>query len=51
MDRGAWWATVSGAVMSQTRLKQLSTQHTVLPSFVVNVHGFGIFRCTFSIFT
>ena len=25
MDRGAWWATVHGVSMSQTRLKRLST--------------------------
>ena len=27
MDRGAWWATVHGVTMSQTRLNQLSVQH------------------------
>ena len=27
MDRGAWWATVSGVTKSQTRLKRLS-RHT-----------------------
>ena len=27
MDRGAWWATVHGVTMSQTRVKQLS-MHT-----------------------
>ena len=31
--------------------EQLSIQHTVLPSFVLNVRGFGILQCTFSIFT
>ena len=25
MDRGAWWAAVSGVAQSQTRLKQLSS--------------------------
>ena len=24
MDRGAWWATIYGVTLSQTRLKQLS---------------------------
>ena len=27
MDRGAWWATVHRVTESQTRLRQLSTQH------------------------
>ena len=33
MDRGTWWATVHGVAKSQTRLKQLSSQHnrTLLP--------------------
>ena len=27
MDRGAWWATVHGAVKSQTQMSTHSTQH------------------------
>ena len=27
MDRGAWWPTAHRVTKSQTRLKQLSTQH------------------------
>ena len=34
MDRGAWRATVLGIAKSQTRLKQLSTQHTHMGSKV-----------------
>ena len=36
MDRGAWRATVRGFTKSRTRLKQLSTQHSVhvLPTVV-----------------
>ena len=30
MDRGAWWATVNRVSKSQTQLKWLSTQHTLL---------------------
>ena len=30
MERGAWWAIVHRAAKSQTRLKQLSTQHRLL---------------------
>ena len=29
MDRGAWGATFYGVAKSQTRLKQLNTQHTL----------------------
>ena len=29
MDRGAWWATVHSITESWTRLKQLSTAHSI----------------------
>ena len=36
-DGGAWWAAVSGVAQSRTRLKQLSSSSSSLPSFLSTV--------------
>ena len=41
MDRGAWGATVHRVVQSQTRLKQLSTQHADIKHLLYT----GLFGC------
>ena len=33
-DGGAWWAAIYGVAQSQTRLKQLSSIYTYIPSFL-----------------
>ena len=38
MDRGAWWATIYGVTLSQTRLKQLSMRACMPVLQKSNVH-------------
>ena len=38
-DGGAWWAAVYGVAQSQTRLKWLSSSHTVLHSGYTSFHS------------
>ena len=33
-DGGAWWAAIYGVAQSRTRLKQLSSIYTYIPSFL-----------------
>ena len=37
MDRGAWWAAVSGVAQSRTRLKQLSSSSSIMKTGIVKV--------------
>ena len=35
MDRGAWWAIVRGVTKNWTRLKQLSTAHKHIYTYII----------------
>ena len=43
MDRGAWWTTVHGVAMSQTRLKGLSTAHSTNESMEQKLKEWALF--------